>query len=182
MRCGSTRLHGHTQSANVHGTAVAAAKQRARRREQSGGVSLLVARRRRATSELVSEQRCVSVLPRVRAAAAQHSDASCGACVRVAAHGTHGSARRVQQRVAAARGHSGAWHGVRQREAARRGSVRGAARERGRRLRRANSSCFARGARTAAAARERTLSVPSYKSSWQHPARAWAGRRRRAQT
>ena len=57
-----------------------------------------------------------------------HSDASCGACMRVAAHG---SARRVRQRVAAARGHSGAWHGVRQRAAARRGSVRGVARERG---------------------------------------------------
>jgi hypothetical protein len=174
------RLHGNSKAQSPRQRHAAAAVASSVAREQSAGLSLLVARKRRAASELVSEQRCVSVLPRVRAARQRNTvtHRAGRACVwqRTAC------ARRVRQRVPAARGRSSARPCVRQRAAARRGSVRGVAREQGRRSRRAKGISFARGARTAAAARERTGSVTEYTLSRQHPARAWAGRRRQAQT
>jgi hypothetical protein len=83
-----------------------------------------------------------------------------------------------RQRVSAA-AHNNACGSVRQRVAA---ACEVRRESEGRRWRGAKSSCFARGARTAAAARERTCSVTSYKSWRQLPARAWAGRGRQAQT
>jgi hypothetical protein len=142
---------------------------------------LLVARKQRATSKLASEQRCASVFPRVRAARQHKTATHAGRAWRVVVRRAWQSASRA----AARRG--SAW--AQQRTPLRAAARGSASRQRARCGARARvslegrmSSCVAREASTAAAARVRAGSVTDYKLWRKLPARAWAGRRRHAQS